>query len=1015
MDDVFKINVPMLKSYEKDFNDELNNFNNKTYTTFSSSYLNHCSDPYVRRMFNELQTHYNVIKKGYENIDKWWSDYNANIDGLENYLSDNGIVGAISEPSVRNSVNQLPGLKKYNLKFAGIIPINKRLASNNPVFTNNMVSLSSHSFSSIYSDYKNIEVNANEVVNNDDIVKQMNEVISSVSESVSNWAENLSSGIKDFFVLTGAKISLFGETVSSKLFWVDDSDIISYVGNASSTSKAESIWDKVNKLWNDTTSNVGNWFEEVGINISNDVKSFSPEVAGLISDAQEWWNSDALPWIQEASGVVWDVVKSTGATNATIFYSAVEGFLQFDEAILDFLVLGYSVGASVVTGLYDGVQAIHSAINGNEWSSATMQMWEGTMGFVSTKYASGWFDSLWGNTSYGQWISENTNAFPLFRLLEEVGLIEPENGLDVTRSIVSGVGYIAGVVILAIATFGGSLVAEATAGTATAASAVSTSFSTYVSSIAAAAGFSKGTQNAWADGADLGEGLGVGTFTGLWEGLQFYLGFKISGLNLFGADGIIKSIGSSGLGTNILNSLARVILDGVDGGFEGFVMPVFDSIYKDGYYDENGNYIEFTDDQNIFDRYSELFDDNGGWSAVWTQATIGSATSLLSEVFDFGKIFSASQDAIKPEIEGIEKEVNDVADLVLGKKVDTVVDVPTIRDEIGTEKLFDYDSSQSIVDLSPVEKIVPGNDINLNGTVEIEPPLKNMTYFGEQNLSKYQQQIEDFAARLGISYETAVVELNKSVKELIDSSEFGIRISSDNLELILDDGRFKNNFETNTSMGEMNQDAKTNVEQDIMNVPRNTLSQDRPVYGLALPQLPSDFKSSSDVYVHVPDGIRSYYFDGPGSWYGDVICIFKKDAVIDNVSFTLGDSFNYRDTLVASSAANPQFCGCHQSLLYDVNSLDEMNKIRLSITVSNPDQYLELQYHGVKTHSIDNLEMVIFKSEPSKEILDKLEAKGIPYKIDVENPEPTLDEIIAKHQKELEEFYAKMGVSNPVK
>ena len=56
MSDICKINVSMLKSYEKDFKTELNNFNNKTYTTFSSSYLKNCSDAYVRRMSNELQT-----------------------------------------------------------------------------------------------------------------------------------------------------------------------------------------------------------------------------------------------------------------------------------------------------------------------------------------------------------------------------------------------------------------------------------------------------------------------------------------------------------------------------------------------------------------------------------------------------------------------------------------------------------------------------------------------------------------------------------------------------------------------------------------------------------------------------------------------------------------------------------------------------------------------------------------------------------------------------------------------
>ncbi len=68
MSDVYKINVSMLKSYESAFKTELNNFNNSTYNTFSSSYLKSCGDNYVRRMTNELQIAYNKLKNSYNNI-----------------------------------------------------------------------------------------------------------------------------------------------------------------------------------------------------------------------------------------------------------------------------------------------------------------------------------------------------------------------------------------------------------------------------------------------------------------------------------------------------------------------------------------------------------------------------------------------------------------------------------------------------------------------------------------------------------------------------------------------------------------------------------------------------------------------------------------------------------------------------------------------------------------------------------------------------------------------------------
>lgn len=753
MSDICKINVSMLKSYEKDFKSELNNFNNKTYTTFSSSYLKNCSDAYVRRMSNELQTLYDKVKKGYQNIDKWWVDYNNNVEGLENYLSDNGSAGAISESSIRNSANQLPNLKKYNLKFAGIIPASMVGANYNTVFANNAVVSTVDPFSSLYSDYRVSEVNASEVVNNDNIVDQIDEAISTASASVVSWAKNIGSSIKDFFVSTGAKISSFGETVVSKASEViEDVDNFFDETKAYIANKAESLWDKTTEWWNDTTQKVDNWFDEVGTNISNGAKSLWADVTDWWSDVEDWWNDDALPWIQNAANAVWDVVKSVGATVAVFVQSLVEGILQFGEAIIDFVALVGTGVASIVTGLYDGGQAIYGAITGNEWSSVTKQMWGGTMGFVSNQYVAGWFDSLYQNTGYGQWLAENAYGF------------------DITRSIGSGIGYIAGVVVLTIATFGaGSVVAAG--GSVTASTAAAATTATQMAVTATAAGIGRGTQNAWADGADLLEGLTAGTLTGLWEGLQFYIGGKISGLKVFGADGILKSIGSSGIGTKLLNGLARVVLDGADGGVEGFVLPLITSIYKDGYYDENGNYVEFLEEQNIFERYSELFEDNGGWTTVWTQASIGSATSLLGEVFDLRKYFKDSQatsniniseqelqvkidrynelldiknskdymsymdatkygdpNAIKPitkpEFEGIEKEFATLEGelaIIAGITSEPDVDISAIMDDVETEKLFDYDGSQPTVDLFATEKIVPEVEATLDMFANADP------------------------------------------------------------------------------------------------------------------------------------------------------------------------------------------------------------------------------------------------------------------------------------------------------
>lgn len=541
MGDTYKINVTMLKNYANDFKNELNNFINHTYSTFSSSYLKNCSDTYVNRMANELQKLCDGLKKGYQNIDKWWTDYNENIEKLENYLSDNGSVGSISEASIRNSANGLPNLKKYNIKFAGIIPATLVGADYNTSFANNSVVSVVDQFSSLYEDYNILGVDVSDVVDN--VVGFVEDVGCEVSET----AENLWAG-----VIT----------------------------------------------WKNNTEN--------------------------------WWNNSALPSLKQAAIITWNTLASVGATISTLVVSLVEGLLQFGGAIVDFATILLAGVGSIVTGLVDGGQAIFGAISGNEWSSVTKKMWNGTMGFVSKKFVSGWFDSFYQNTNVGQAMKDT--AF----------------GFDITRSISSGVGYISGVVILAIATFGLGAVAGGTAaggGTATAtvtagsqiAAAAAATTSSQMAVVAGAAGVGKGAQEAWVAGANLTEGLLAGTVTGVWEGIQFGVGAKIGKMNIFGSEGFLKSIGSGEVGTKILNSVGRVILDGIDGGLEGIALPIINSIYKDGYYDENNNYIEFTSDDSLKERFSEIFDDNGGWKTVLTQASVGAASSLFGEALDLGK------------------------------------------------------------------------------------------------------------------------------------------------------------------------------------------------------------------------------------------------------------------------------------------------------------------------------------------------------------------------------------------
>lgn len=383
--------------------------------------------------------------------------------------------------------------------------------------------------------------------------------------------------------------------------------------------------------------------EEDDDNLREDINEFVNKIGDFILDAgadtfdeidnvlgKYEWYQDFTDFIgNELVPIATDVIEvmlKTRATVDTFGASVLEGVASFGEAIIDF---GANLGTAVLsipTGIADGIQALGGLITGNEWESITKEMWKGTKGFVETKHVKSAFDEFYNSTTYGQFLKNNAYFH------------------DEVRNVGSGVGYTAGIVALTFFT-GGIGGAAASSGTATTSGlSFLSSTSGQMATIAAMAGTGKGTEEAWSNGADIGEGLLSGGLTGLWEGLQFYVGGKIGNMSLFGKNGkFLTSLGQNKLGSNLLNSTARIALDSIDGGAEGIVQPLIASIYKDGYYDENGNYVEFKNTDNFLDKYGEIFEDYGGVQNILTNAAVGGGMSLFGEVVDLKKIFNKNQ------------------------------------------------------------------------------------------------------------------------------------------------------------------------------------------------------------------------------------------------------------------------------------------------------------------------------------------------------------------------------------
>ena len=343
-------------------------------------------------------------------------------------------------------------------------------------------------------------------------------------------------------------------------------------------------------------NNATEFLSSGAIAISDSFHGFIADSSKLLENANDWLVNDALPVIEDVSSTVSNALKRTGATVGTAALSLIEGVGKLGEAIVDAGATILIGAASIVTLVVDGGGYFYSDITGKKWNSVTEYMWDTTKAFVAKKHVANWFDSLYENSAAGKWLK--TNAF-FFNNVREVS---------------SGIGYTVGIIGLTLATGGVGGIAGGTAG------------------VAGIAGVGKGVEDAWGKGASTVGGLASGALNGLWEGFQFFVGAKINGINVFG-----KSAPT--IKTKLINGLIHVALDGVDGGAEGFARTLIDTCYKDGYTDDNGNYVKYTDADSILKKLQENFDDLGGFNTVLTGAISGMATSAMSEALDLGKYF----------------------------------------------------------------------------------------------------------------------------------------------------------------------------------------------------------------------------------------------------------------------------------------------------------------------------------------------------------------------------------------
>lgn len=226
-----------------------------------------------------------------------------------------------------------------------------------------------------------------------------------------------------------------------------------------------------------------------------------------------------------------------------------------------------------------------------------------------------------------------------------------------------------------------------------------------------------------------------------------------------------------------------------------------------------------------------------------------------------------------------------------------------------------------------------------------------------QIMEWHREELEGYAREYGISLEQYIAAAEKKLQKLMDESSFYRRDPADAFMKILRDGKFKSQFETNTSKGALSFSARQDVEQKIWGYRKSVVKQ-RPIYGTVNASPDAQGKS------------LSY-----SSWYGDVICKFKS-GIRYRTTFTNGDSLgaeNYYGSCQASKVN-----------LTSVRGIDILSKKVKTIDHVIGEGYNEAQFHGVLRPG--DIEKVFFeRSVQSRgdfaQIVAELEKLGIPFEI----------------------------------
>ena len=216
--------------------------------------------------------------------------------------------------------------------------------------------------------------------------------------------------------------------------------------------------------------------------------------------------------------------------------------------------------------------------------------------------------------------------------------------------------------------------------------------------------------------------------------------------------------------------------------------------------------------------------------------------------------------------------------------------------------------------------------------------------------------------------------IRKKIKNVEENSAFLMRYKSEKFENLIETNKFMNIFETGTSSGVPNTNARMIVSKNL--------------FGHNLDK--ESFVSSEKYgYLSSKDFLKDIDFFSKRhgtSQYGDIIINFNKDKIKDRITYTLDDSLlagatkavvpgDFKDDL--SLGIDKYNLKKYYESLKSLSESDDAISLTKEIKKENGFfRYIELQYHGDIT--LDDVNEICFtKDLPKEDIIKILKAKNI--------------------------------------